>query len=149
MPEEAPNKNRDDLEERTSQTIFSKINGFLIGAEPWGVALAVVGILVTGWQFFLDRQDREEDRINRSVSQFSDGIGRTSALSILLRNDVDLRYLNASSAYLPNASLSNLDLTGVDFTGAFLEGASFENSILDKANFKNARWFLHDSWRGR
>lgn len=128
-----------DRNEETPQVRgLTKLGTFLKAAEPWGVALTVAGLSLALWQTYIDRRDREEDRINRAISQFADGIGRIDALSVLKRNNVDLRFLNAQGAYLPEADLSGLDLTGVDFTGAQLRGANFSNTIIHQTIFDDS-----------
>lgn len=70
---------------------------FLKLVEPWGVGLSVIALALALFQFGVDRNDREEDRVNRALSQFYDGIGRLDALNVLVRNDVDLRQLGVCS----------------------------------------------------
>ena len=114
------------------------IGQFLKAAEPWGVALTVIGLEFTAWQFSVERADREEDRVNRAIGQFADGIGRSDALSVLRRNNVDLRYMRARDAFLPQTDLKNMNLNGIDFSGAILSGANFRGATLNRASFAGA-----------
>ena len=106
--------------------------------EPWGILLAVFGFVFTLWAFQVDRADREEDRINRAIGQFADGIGRIDALQVLLRNDVALRSLRAKEAYLPGANLSDTILSDADLSGANLSSANLSGAILLGANLSDA-----------
>jgi len=115
----------------------------VVALEPWGIAIAVVAVVFSLFSFQTERLDREEDRINRAITQLSSGHGRHEAMSTLVRNGVDFRQLSAKNAYLPAFDFSGLDLSGVDFEGAFLIGAIFDNTILSNTNFAEA--ILEDS----
>jgi hypothetical protein len=83
------------------QRVFLAAHPYVKEAEPWGIWLAVIGFGFTIWSFQIERADREEDRINRAISLFGDGLGRIDALSVLLRNDVSLEAFKAPKAFLP------------------------------------------------
>ena len=116
--------------------------------EPWGILLAVAGLSFSLWTFQIEKAAREEDRINRAIGQFADGIGRIDALRILLRNDVDLRSFKADDAYLPQANLSGeilfrahlsqADLSGADLSGAKLSRADLSGADLPGADLSGA-----------
>lgn len=112
--------------------------------ERWGILLAVIGLGLTLWQLRLEVADREEDRINRAISQFADGVGRSAALQVLLRNNVDLRFLVAPNAFLPavhltqTASGEKIDLSGARLNDSYLDLADFRGSVLERISFKNA-----------
>lgn len=114
------------------------IQAFAKNLEPWGILLAVIGLGITLWTFKIEREDREEDRINRAISQFSERIGRIDALNVLIRNKVDLRYLVAPQAFIAGANLSGLDLTGANFESAIMDEVSFSKTILKKINFQHS-----------
>ena len=147
-----------------SQAMWPRVQWVLLAVhrgvrelEPWGILLAVLGLGFTLWSFQIERANREEDRINRAISQFGSGIGRIDALAVLLRNAVDLRALKASNAFLPgapligadlefadfsdanliDANLSNANLTGVTFRDAYLSGADFSKAILLGADLRD------------
>lgn len=129
---------------------LQSIHRIVKALEPWGILLAVVGIGFTVWSFQVERVDREEDRINRAIGQFADGIGRIDALQILLRNDVNIQALQAERAFLPGANLSGADLRranlrgsilpGADLRGANLIGASLSSANLSEASLSSANF---------
>lgn len=111
--------------------------------EPWGILLAVGGFLFSIWAFDAERIERREDRINRAIGQFASGIGRYDALSILIKNDVDLIYLSAPSAVFFEVEITNLDLesanlTNANFSGSTLKRVDFLSSTLKNSNFSTA-----------
>ena len=99
--------------------------------EPWGILLAVFGFGFTIWTFQVERADREEDRINRAIGQFADGIGRIDAWQVLRRSNVDLRSLRAPNAFLPDADLSGTNLSDAIMFG--VENDCVELSVTAQA----------------
>lgn len=154
---------RDQLQPARSTTFWQQVQSKVKAAEPWGVLFAVLALFATTVIFWVERTDREEDRINRAIGQFAEGFGRIDALSVLLRNNVDLRALKAPEAYLPNSDLASAilpsanlaaadltranltgatllraDLTGADLTGADLTGADLLRAKLIEADLIGA-----------
>lgn len=117
---------------------FPRLHALVTLLEPWGIMLAVLGFGFTLWAFAVERADREEDRINRALSNFASGIGRADALAVLVRNNVDLQSLKAPQAYLPGANLFDFNLLGADLSGANLEDADLRNATLIEADLRDA-----------
>lgn len=129
---------REQLWPARSKTFWQRVQSKVKAAEPWGVLFAVLALLATIVIFWVERTDREEDRINRAIGQFAEGFGRVDALSVLLRNDVDLRALKAPEAYLPNADLASAILHSADFARADLTRANLNGANLFRADLSAA-----------
>lgn len=107
-------------------------------AEPWGVLFAVIGLGLAAASFWIERQDRKEDRINRALANFAAGIGRPEALDLLRRSGISLIALRAPDARLPEVDLAGLDITDSDFSGAFLPRSILTGVKLARSNLQDA-----------
>lgn len=98
----------------------------------------MLGFAFTMWAFWIERADRQEDRINRAIVQLADGVGRVDAVNLLLRSEVSLPGLVAPNAYLPKVSLESAFLQTAEFPGATLSEANFRGADLTEADFRGA-----------
>lgn len=66
------------------------------------------------------------------------GGGRKDALEDLHKDNVPLRGVDVSNAFLPELNLENADLEEANLVKAFLEDANFSGAFLDDANLAGA-----------
>lgn len=123
---------------RRIQKLLLGLHTVVKAAEPWGILLAVIGFGFTIWTFAVERADRSEDRINRALANFVNGIGRVDAMAVLVRNGVSLVGLKAPEALLNEIELVGVDLSGADFSKANFAQSNLKRSILKGTNFSGA-----------
>ena len=125
-----------------------------------GLAL-LIGIgaaVLAAFQFRLELENREEDRVNRAWSlvaaakEVEGNVGLIEALETLNSREIDLSSLQAPKAYLrgislPGVQLSEANLSGADLSEADLSGASLSGANLSEAKLFVA-WLIVPRFRG-
>jgi hypothetical protein len=121
--------------------------------------MAAVALVIALVGFWLEVQNREEDRVNRAWSlvaaakEVQGNVGLIEALEMLNARRIDMSRLEMPSAYLhwvrlegarlDQANLTKADLVGANLTGAYLESANLSEAdlmgaVLTKANLTGA-----------
>ena len=72
-------------------SLLSRLHWIVIQIEPWGILIAVVALVFTVMQFWIDLQDRVSERVVRSwaiiTTVASGNSGKIQALEYLNRED--------------------------------------------------------------
>lgn len=94
--------------------------------------LSQIGIIIAVVAFFMDMNDRSQDRLLRAweIVYTSAGKGGSGMLE-------SLEFLNSKHQDFHNLDLSGAVLDGINLEGAKLYGMNFEKTSLRNANIKN------------
>jgi uncharacterized protein YjbI with pentapeptide repeats len=85
--------------------------------------------ILAAYQFRLELDNREEDRVNRAWSlvaaakEVQGNVGLIEALETLNTRNININQLQAPKAYLFGAKLDEATLIQADLSGAKLDGA--------------------------
>jgi uncharacterized protein YjbI with pentapeptide repeats len=106
--------------------------------------LAAVAIVIALIGFWLDLQNREEDRVNRAWSlvatakEVQGNVGLIEALETLNSRSINMSQLQVPKAYLFGAKLSAASLFMANLGGANLGGVNLDGARLGAANLAEA-----------
>lgn len=140
--------------------------------EPWGILLAVIGLLLNLYSLEKDRESRRNQTINNAISIVTNAaytqnsFGVEQALNVLKSEKFVLEGLTLNGLILRDINLENLELrrsnfsktdftyskfsmskmTEVNLQGANLHRVDFTRSVLYLADLRRAQ-FLHSTMK--
>jgi hypothetical protein len=109
--------------------------------------IAGVAIVIALVGFWLDLQNREEDRVNRAWSlvaaakEVEGNLGLIEALETLNARNIGMSQLQAPKTYLSKVKLAQADLNRANLSGADLTGADLSGARLFMADLSGANLF--------
>jgi uncharacterized protein YjbI with pentapeptide repeats len=134
------------------------------------ILTGIIAAILTAFQFQMELENREEDRVNRAWSliaaakQVQGNVGLIEALETLNARQIDMSRLELPGAYLSgvqlesgflinanlagadlsHAKLSSVALVGAELAGANLAGANLWGADLPGADLSGANLFIAD-----